>query len=576
MKNLLRYLKGYWGKTVLGPLFKLTEAVFELIVPLAVAYIIDTAIPEARGGVYRPLIFGGVLIFILGAAGLGFSLTAQFFASRASAGFGTNVRNALYRHINTLSAVELDRFSAPTLVTRLLNDTAQTQNAVAMFIRLVTRVPFIVVGSVVMAFIIHPLLALIFVGAGLITGAVPFVLMRFTQPGYREVQQGLDNIGAKTRETLAGVRVIRAFGREADEQAGFAAASKTLAQKSIRVGGISALLNPFAYALVNLSIIAILYFGGVEVSLGNLTQGQVIALINYLTSIMHTLLVFANLAIVFSKASASAARINEVFETRSSMEPGKGAAPLIGSPAVECRDVCFAYPGGAKNTLENLSFTVMPGQTLGILGGTGSGKSTVLNLILRRYDAGGGEIRLFGRPVSAYTEAELRALIGCAPQKAELFAGTVRENLLWGNAAAAEADVELALKVSQSAEFVSKKAGGADARVEAKGKNFSGGQRQRLSIARAVIGRAPILILDDATSALDFSTEARLRRALKKLPRELTTLLVSQRVTSVKNADIILVLEDGRPAGLGTHASLLKDCALYREIYEAQTKGVSA
>lgn len=573
MFKLLKYLNGYRVKTVLGPLFKLIEAVFELIIPLIVASIIDKGIPLAQNGNYSELIKGSVLMLILGAAGLAFSLTAQFYASRASAGFGTNLRNGMFVHINRFSASELDKFSAPTLLTRLVNDTTQVQNAVAMFIRLVTRVPFIVIGATVMALIIDPLLAIIFVAASCIVGIVPFLLMRLTKPGYRAVSAGLDEVSHLSREALSGTRVIRAFNKEDSEKVNFEYAADTVAKKSVRVNALSVILNPFTYAVVNLSIICILYFGGKQVYYGNLTQGQTVALINYLTQILHALIVFANLMVIFSKAGASAQRINAVLDTVPHPISGSGATATADGAALTFENVSFSYTESERYNLKNITFSLPRGQTLGILGGTGSGKTTLLSLIRREYPVSTGELSLFGNSVSAYTGAELRQLIGNAPQTAVLFSGTLRENLLWGDDTADDTTMIKALKTAQAYDFVTEK-GGLDCIVEAGGKNFSGGQRQRLCLARAVLSSAPLLLLDDATSALDYATESRFFKALKAAQTTTSIVIVSQRVSNLKKADLILVLENGECVGLGTHKTLYRDCALYRETYDVQTKGV--
>lgn len=574
MTKLLKYLKGYWAKTVIGPFFKLIEAVFELIVPVIVAWIIDTAIPRGQNGDYSGLIYGGLIILALGICGLGFSLTAQFFASRASLGFGTNLRRDLYAHVNTFSYAELDKFSTTSLITRLTSDVNQTQQAVLMFIRLVLRAPFIAVGAIVMAMIIDLKLSLIFVAAALVIAGLLALILILTMPKYKGVQAKLDDVTRLTRENLAGARVIRAFDAEEREKDNFAVASEKLSSASIKVGALSALLNPLTYAVLNLAIIAILYFGGKSVYYGNLSQGEIIALVNYMTQILNALIVFANLLVTFTKASASAARINEVFAVTSSMEEGEGATPDKNAPAIELTDVSFTYASSPSPSLENVNVTIQKGASVGILGGTGSGKTTLVSLMTRLYDATEGEVKVFGENVKNYTNAQLYSLFGVAPQKAVLFEGTVRENMQWGKQDATDEEIDKALQVSQSAEFVYSMKDGLDTLIVQGGKNLSGGQRQRLTIARALVSSPDILVLDDSSSALDFATDAKLRKALSQLREErgLTTVTVSQRATSIKYCDIIIVLDDGKIVGLGTHEQLLSYCHVYREICLSQNK----
>lgn len=574
MTKLLKYLKGYWSKTIIGPFFKLVEAVFELIVPVIVAWIIDTAIPRGQNGDYSGLIYGGLIILALGVFGLGFSLTAQFFASRASMGFGTNLRRDLYAHINTFTYAELDKFSTTSLITRMTSDVNQTQQAVLMFIRLVLRAPFIAVGAIVMAMIIDVKLSLIFVVASLVIAGLLALILALTMPKYKGVQAKLDDVTRLTKENLSGARVIRAFDAEEREKEGFDKASEKLSSASIKVGALSALLNPLTYAVLNIAIIAILYFGGKTVYYGNLSQGEIIALVNYMTQILNALIVFANLLVTFTKASASAARINEVFAVTSSMKEGEGATPDTDAPAIELKDVSFTYASSPSPSLENVNVTVQRGQSVGILGGTGSGKTTLVSLMTRLYDATQGEVKVFGENVKNYTNAQLYSLFGVAPQKAVLFEGTVRENLQWGKADATDEEIDKALQISQSAEFVYAKKDGLDEYIAQGGKNLSGGQRQRLTIARALVSSPEILVLDDSSSALDFATDARLRKALGELREErgLTTVTVSQRATSLKYCDVIIVLDDGKVVGLGTHEQLINDCSVYREICLSQNK----
>ena len=574
MFKLTRFLKGYRLKTVFGPFFKLIEAVFELITPLVVAWVIDTAIPMGQAGDYSGLIYGGLIILGLGVLGLAFALTDQFFASRASLGFGTNLRKELYEHINTFSYAELDKFSTTSLITRLTTDVNQAQQAVAMFIRLILRAPFITVGAIVMAMIVNLKLSLIFVISALIIGAALWLITSLSMPKYKEVQGRLDDVSRLTRENLAGARVVRAFGAEEREKKNFDTASEKLSSSSIKVGAISAVLNPLTYAVLNLAVIAILYFGGKTVYYGDLTQGKIIALVNYMTQILNAMVVFANLLITFTKASASAARINEVFAVTTSMREGAGATPDFNQPAVKMENVSFRYASSSVDSLEHITLTALKGQSVGVLGGTGSGKTTLVSLIPRLYDATEGYVSIFGNDVKDYNNAELRKIFGVVPQKAVLFNGTVRENMLWGDQNASDEDILSALETAQAKDFVLEKKGGLDFIIEQDGKNLSGGQRQRLTIARALVARPEILILDDSSSALDFATDAKLRKALGVLREErgLTTVTVSQRATSVMHCDIIVVLDDGKIVGTGTHDELMESSEVYREIFRSQNK----
>ena len=574
MLKLTPYLKGYRAKTVLGPLFKLVEALFELFTPIVVAWIIDKAIPMGQKGDFGGLIYGGVIILVLGVLGLGFALTAQFFASRASLGFGTNLRRDLYAHINTFSYAELDRFSTISLITRLTSDVNQTQQAVAMFIRLVLRAPFIVVGAIIMAMLINVKLSLIFIGASALIGIALFLILTGTMPKYKKVQEKLDDVSRLTRENLAGARVVRAFDAEDREKAGFDAASESLSSSSIKAGALSAILNPLTYAVLNLAVIAILYFGGKTVYYGDLTQGEIIALINYMTQILNAMVVFANLLVTFTKASASASRINEVLAVKPSMVEGAGAEFNENEPAIRLDDVTFRYDGNVSPSLEHVTLSVNKGDSVGILGGTGCGKTTLISLMTRLYDATEGKVYVFGNDIKDYTDAQLYGLFGVAPQKAVLFSGTVRENMKWGKPDATDEEIEKALVVSQSKEFVDNLKGRLDFVVAQDGKNLSGGQRQRLTIARALVSQPEILILDDSSSALDFATDANLRKALNSLraERKLTTVTVSQRATSIKYCDLIVVLDDGKIVGQGTHEELINSCEVYREICLSQNK----
>ena len=574
MLKLVRFLKGYRLKTIFGPFFKLVEAVFELFVPIVVAWIIDTAIPQANAGDSSGILKGGALILALGVVGLGFALVAQFFASRASLGFGTNLRRELYAHINTFSYSELDKFSTASLITRLTSDVNQTQQGVAMFIRLILRAPFIVVGAIVMTMTIDMQLSLVFLATAIVVGAILFAILSFTLPEYKEVRSKLDDVTRLTRENLSGARVVRAFAAEEREEAAFTAANDVLTKMSVKVGAFSALLNPLTYAIMNLGIIALLHFGGIKVNSGSLTQGEVIALVNYMTQILNALVVFANLLVTFTKASASATRINEVFAVKSSMPDGDGATPDFSAPAIDLKNVYFTYGSSASPSISNANLTLEKGETLGILGSTGSGKSTLISLITRLYDATEGTVNVFGNDVKNYTRGELSHIFGVVPQSAVLFKGTIRDNLQWGKPDATDEEIDSALKISQSAEFVYAKEKGLDSEISQDGKNLSGGQRQRLTIARALVGSPEILILDDSSSALDFATDAKLRKALSEeaATRKLTVINISQRAAGLRHCDRIIVMDDGKIVGSGKHDELYASCEVYREICDSQNK----
>lgn len=574
MLKLVRFLKGYRLKTIFGPFFKLVEAVFELFVPIVVAWIIDTAIPQANAGDSSGILKGGALILALGVVGLGFALVAQFFASRASLGFGTNLRRELYAHINTFSYSELDKFSTASLITRLTSDVNQAQQGVAMFIRLILRAPFIVVGAIVMTMTIDMQLSLVFLATAIVVGAILFAILSFTLPKYKEVRSKLDDVTRLARENLSGARVVRAFAAEEREEAAFTAANDVLTKMSVKVGAFSALLNPLTYAIMNLGIIALLHFGGIKVNSGSLTQGEVIALVNYMTQILNALVVFANLLVTFTKASASAARINEVFAVKSSMPDGDGATPDFSAPAIDLKNVYFTYGSSASPSISNANLTLEKGETLGILGSTGSGKSTLISLITRLYDATEGTVNVFGNDVKNYTRDELSHIFGVVPQSAVLFKGTIRDNLQWGKPDATDEEIDSALKISQSAEFVYAKEKGLDSEISQDGKNLSGGQRQRLTIARALVGSPEILILDDSSSALDFATDAKLRKALSEeaATRKLTVINISQRAAGLRHCDRIIVMDDGKIVGSGKHDELYASCEVYREICDSQNK----
>lgn len=574
MLKLVKYLKGYRLKTLFGPLFKLIEAIFELIVPLVVAWIIDTAIPLGQDGDMSAMLKGGGVILALSAVGLAFALTAQFFASRASLGFGTNLRKDLYAHVNTLSYSELDKFSTESLITRLTTDVNQAQQGVAMFIRLILRAPFIVVGAIVMAMTIDLRLSLIFLLTAVIVGAILFAILSATLPKYKKVQSELDDVTRLARENLSGARPVRAFSAEEREKSAFAAASDLLTKTSKTVGAASALLNPLTYAVMNLAIIAILYFGGIKVNVGTLTQGEVIALVNYMTQILNALIVFANLLVTFTKASASAARINEVLETKPSMKEGDGATPDFSDFAVELSGVEFTYGSGSSPALSDINLSLKTGETLGVLGSTGCGKSTLISLLTRLYDSTKGKVKLFGNDIKSYTYDQISGLVGVVPQTAILFSGTVRENMRLGDPDATDEKIKEALETAQAAEFVFADKDGLDKTIAQGGKNLSGGQKQRLTIARALVSDPALLILDDSSSALDFATDARLRKALAKLSTERKTTIVnvSQRASSLSSCDRIIVVDDGRIVGNGKPDELYENCEVYREIYDSQNK----
>ncbi len=563
-----KYLGDFKKELIVGPAAKLTEAIFELIVPLLMADIIDVGI---NGGAGKPYIYrmGGIMI-LMGALGLCCALVCQYLASRASQGVGTVVRNDLFRHISSLSHAELDRFGTPSLITRVTNDVNQVQSAVAMLIRLVVRAPFLVIGAAVMAMTIDLKLSLVFLAVMPLVAAVLYFIMFRSVPLYRVIQKKLDKISLITRESLSGARVIRAFSGEAAEEKRFREANDDFADTSMRVGRLSALLNPLTYAIMNLAIAAIVWFGGFRVDSGALTQGQVIAFVNYMTQISLALVVVANLVVLFTKAAASSARINEVFETEPSIKDGSGAAVSAKAPVIEFKDVSFSYSEGGDNALENITFSVRKGETVGIIGGTGSGKSTLVSLIPRFYDAEKGSVLINGADVKSYGLKELRQKIGFVPQKAMLFSGTIAENLRWGNENASGEQLQKAAETAQAKEFIDKMPDGFNTHINQGGRNLSGGQKQRLTIARALTGSPEILILDDSASALDFATDAALRKAIAKDTQNMTVLIVSQRATSIRHADKIIVLDDGEAAGIGTHAELLESCPVYREIVMSQ------
>ncbi len=569
MKKLLRYLKGYEKETILAPLFKMLEAAFELIVPLVVAGIVDVGIKN-HDTVYIWRMCA--VMVLLGVIGLVCSLTAQYFSAKAAMGFSTALRDDLFAHISRLSYRELDKLGTPTLVTRITSDINQAQTGVNLVLRLFLRSPFIVAGAVIMAFTINLQVAVIFVTAVPLISLVIYLIMKWTVPIYKKVQSSLDRISLITRENHVGARVVRAFGRQAEENADFSETNNEYTRIQIAAGKISALLNPATYVIMNLSIVAILWFGSRQVYVGVLTQGEVVALVNYMSQILLALLALANLIVAVTKALASAARLNEVFDTQPTLTD-EGSIPQTEKAAearVEFRNVTFAYAGTQEPALSGISFTAAPGETVGIIGGTGCGKSTLVNLIPRFYDITEGKILVDGNPVQDYPFAQLRSKVGMVPQRAVLFKGTIRENMKWGREDATEQEIDKALAIAQAKEFVESKPEKLDTMVSQGGANLSGGQRQRLTIARALVGMPEILIMDDSASALDFATDAALRHALREQTEGMTVFLVSQRATSIKQADKILVLDDGCLAGVGTHQELLQACEVYREICLSQ------
>lgn len=571
MWKLTRYLKGYWRESLIAPLFKMTEAIFELILPLVVAEIIDVGIPGGNSTYVWAM--AGIMLG-LGAVGLTITIISQYLAARASCGFGTNLRNDLYKHINKFSFTEMDSFGAPSLITRINNDITQAQTTVSMFIRLVLRAPFIVVGSVVMACLINWKLALIFLAAAIAIALVLWLIMSKSMPYYRKIQKKLDHISLLTRENLSGNRVVRAFSKQEEEQAQFEQSTDELAKIGVRVGKIAGLLSPLTYVIVNAAIIAIVWFGAKTVDMGTLEKGDIIALVNYMTQIFLALVVMANLAVLFTKSSACAARINEVLAVQPSMTDNTASRQvetLESVSAIAFKNVDFSYHIGDETPLlKNISFELRYGETMGIIGATGSGKSTLVNLIPRFYDITGGDILVDGLAVTSCSQADLRAKIGLVPQRALLFSGTIRENMRWRKLDATDEEIWQALKIAQADGFVAKMQDGLDSVVLQGGRNLSGGQKQRLTIARALIGQPQILIFDDSASALDYATESKLRLALRKNAKDSAVIIVSQRATAIRHADKILVLEEGKIADIGTHDELMTRCNVYSEICLSQ------
>ena len=586
MKKLLIYLKDYKKETVLAPLFKLLEASFELFVPLVMAAIIDNGIANGdRGYIGRMCL----VLIALGIIGLTCSITAQYFAAKAAVGFAAQMKHALFAHIQSLSFTEMDTVGTSTLITRMTSDANQVQNGVNMVLRLFLRSPFIVFGAMIMAFTIDVKSALVFVAAIPLLSLVVFGIMILTTPMYRKVQGGLDAVMGITRENLTGVRVLRAFNKEESEIRRFEDTNNTLAQMQKAVGKFSALMNPVTYIIINGAVIALVWTGAWQVENGVITQGEVVALVNYMSQILVELIKLANLIVTITKAIACGNRIQSVFELQPSLtdpaaqtgqkDAAAASAPSgnVGTasgrtavPAVSFEHVCLTYKNAGAESLTDIDFRAWPGQTIGVIGGTGSGKSSLVNLIPRFYDATKGRVLVDGRDVKEYPLKELRGKIGMVLQKSVLFQGTIRENLLWGKEDASDEELYRALEIAQARDFVEEKDGGLDAVVAQGGKNLSGGQRQRLTIARALVRNPEILILDDSASALDFATDARLRKALRERKKSAAVFLVSQRAATVRQADKIIVLDDGEVAGIGTHEALFQSCEVYREICLSQ------
>ena len=571
MKMIMRFLKDYKKECVLAPLFKMLEAIFELFVPLVVSSVIDKGIVNADKGYIMQMCFMLILLAIIG---LVCAITAQYFSAKAAVGAATGMRHSLFAHIQTFSFTEMDTLGTSTLVTRMTSDINQVQNGINMVLRLFLRSPFIVFGAMIMAFTIDVKAALVFVAAIPVLALIVFGIMLATRPMYKNVQSGLDKILGITRENLTGVRVIRAFNKEQDEVKRFKNDNESLNRLQKYVGKISGLMNPLTYVVVNVSIIALIWIGGVRVNAGALTQGQVVALYNYMSQILVELIKLANLIITITKALACAGRIESVFDVTSGMADGsvKEAVAKEEQPGVEFKNVSLTYSGSGASSVEGINFKAMKGQTIGVIGGTGSGKSSLVNLIPRLYDATQGEVLVDGVNVKDYDIEALRNKVGIVMQKAVLFKGTIRENMWMGKKGATDEQIDEALEISQSKEFVDSKQGRLDYVIEQGGKNLSGGQRQRLTIARAIVRKPDVLILDDSASALDFATDAALRKAIRGMNNSPTVFIVSQRAASLMYADFIIVLDDGQVAGMGTHDELLANCEVYKEIYESQFK----
>ena len=569
MKHLYPYLRHFRKESILAPLFKMLEATFDLLVPMVVADIIKVGI---AGGDTTYIWTRCGLLVLMALIGLLCSFTAQYFAARAAIGTSTGLRHELMAHIQSLSFSELDTLGVSTLITRMTSDVNQVQNGLNMFLRLFLRSPFIVAGAMIAAFTIDTQIALIFLAAIPVLAVIGFGFMRISSPMYKTVQSRLDAVTGATRENLSGVRVVRAFGREDAEEENFVQQNGSLNAMQLKVGRIAALMNPLTYVVVNLGIIGILYFGANKIGSGALLSGDVVALVNYMSQILVELVKLANLVVLLTRAIASMGRVSQVLDTPSTMAfPEKPvSADAASDVAVAFNHVSLRYQGAGAESLSDVTFTAKKGQTIGVIGGTGSGKTTLVSLIPRFYDATKGQVTLLGQPITAYSKEELNRHVAVVMQKAQLFKGTIRSNLLWGNENATDEELWHALSIAQSEDFVRQKPGKLDDPVEQGGRNLSGGQRQRLTIARALVGHPDILILDDSASALDYATDAALRKALRTLPAETTLFIVSQRTSSLRHADQIIVLDDGHVVGIGTHDALMQTCEVYREIHESQ------
>lgn len=568
VRRLLPYMKGYWKECILGPIFKLLEAIFELIVPLVTAKMIDVGIANRDTGYIWKM--GGAM-FLLAACGLAFALICQYYASKCAYGFGTALRRALYRHVNTLSHSAVDRIGTASLITRITSDSNTVQSGLNMVIRLATRCPFLIIGAAIMAMRIDLKLSIIFLIAIPIIGVLLYSVTCWTIPRYGENQGKLDNIARHTRENLDGVRVIRAFSRQDEEIESYRNDCDVFAKRSIAVGRVGAILNPASFFIMNMGIVAVLWFGGIRVDTGHLTQGELTAFVNYMTQIALSMVRMAELLISFNKAAASAKRISDVLAEEPEITDGEKPLEVQEqAPVLAFDHVTFAYPDGGEAAIHDISFSLRAGETLGIIGGTGSGKSTIANLIPRFYDTTEGTVRIYGEDVRSYTLDSLRQVIGVVPQKASLVSGTIAENLRWGDAAAGDAELEHACKIAQAWEFVSQTSEGLETKVTQGGRSLSGGQKQRLTIARALVGHPKLLILDDSMSALDYATDLELRRQLAAEMGDVTKIMISQRATSIQHADHILVMDDGKCVGYGTHDELLVQCPVYADIYHTQ------
>lgn len=572
MKKISSYLKNYIKETIFAPLLKMSEALLELFVPIIIANIVDIGIGSGTDYIVKQCL----ILFALGLFGLLFSVSAQYMSARAAVGMATDLKSDLFRHIQNFSYAEHERIGVSTLITRMTSDINQVQSGVNLTLRLFLRSPFIVFGSMIMAFTLDVKSALVFVVTIPLLSVVVFTVMAVTIPKYRNVQEKLDSLMLTTRENLSGARVIRAFCKEKDETEIFNEKNIVLNITQRVVARISSLTNPMTFVIVNIFAVVLIWVGAIRVDSGNISQGTVIALYNYMAQILVELIKLANLIVSITKSIASAGRISKVFEVEDSvvdLPEANDSFDLNSEIAVEFKNVSFKYPDSTENSLQNISFTVRNGETIGIIGGTGSGKTTLVNLISRFYDITGGELNVFSKPINSVTEKFLRDNIAIVPQKAELFKGTIRDNIKMGKMNATEEELSIALKLSQAEEFVMKKDGGLDCKVEQYGKNLSGGQKQRIAIARALIKKAPVIILDDSASALDLATDAKLRKAIKELPDNPTVFIVSQRVSAVMNSDKILVLDDGELVGIGTHEELQKTCDIYKEICNSQFGG---